>query len=189
MSVQTSKFPRFPMMGMSYKSTLPIMLPIGPMKENGPNRVLRNTLRMNVSSRSAVARNGMRSKKRIRGGGVNRQTATVSERLPYKTTSDGIVAPDKTRIKASIGSTIARNGILRRKRLRGVDRQATTASGMPANKTAPNASTAPARMTCPARVKTGSIAVTILTIELCDRIKKKKAMASEQIEAEKIFVN
>jgi hypothetical protein len=146
-------------------------------------------LRMQASNNRAVARKGMRRNKRIRGGGVKRHTVIVSERLPYKTTSDAIVAPDTAKIKAIIGSKTARNGTLRRKRLLGVDRQATIASGMPVNKTIPNTNAALARMTCPANVKTGSVAVTTLTIGLCDRMKKKKAMANEPIEAEKILVN
>jgi len=104
-----------------------------------------------------------------------------------KTTSDARLS--RGGIKASNGSTIARNGMARRKRLLGVDCQATTASGMPANKMRPNASAAPARITCPASVKTDSVAITSLTDELCNRMKKKKAMTSEQIAAEKIFVN
>jgi hypothetical protein len=189
MSILASKFPRLPMMGMLYKSTLLIMLPIGLITENGANRVLSNMQRMTASNSSAVARNGMRSNKRMRGGGVNRHTATVSKRLPHKTISDAVMVPEIAKSKATIGSKIARNGIQRRKRLLGVDRQAIIASGIPVNKIAPNASTAPDKITCPASVKTGSVAVTTLTIELCERIKKKKAMASEPIEAEKIFVN
>lgn len=189
MSVLTSKFPRLPMIGILYKSTLPIMLPREAIKGNGPKRVFRNMLRIQANNNNAVARNGMRRNKRMRGGGVKRHTAIVSERLPHKTTSDATVAPDTARIKAIIGSKTARNGTLRRKRLLGVDRQATTASGMPVNKIIPNASIAPAKMTCPASVKTGSVAVITLTIELCDKMKKKKAIASEPIEAEKILVN
>ena len=60
---------------------------------------------------------------------------------------------------------------------------------MPANKMMPNATTAPTRTTCPASVKSGCISIASLTAQLCDRIKKKKAMTSEQIEAEKILVN
>ena len=126
------------------------------MKGKEANRVLKNRLRIKASS----SRNGMRRRKWMRGGGVNRQPVIVSERSANKTMTDASVAPDTRRIKANSGSTIARNGTRRRKRLRGVDRQATTASGMPANKMTPDASIAPARTTCPASVKSGCVTVT-----------------------------
>ena len=162
---------------------LPSTCPIESMKEKSPKRVLMITLAIKLSSSSAVARNGMRRRKRMRGSGVNRQTVTVSTMSTYKTTSDESLAPDTMRMKASSGSIIARNGIRSRKRLRGVDRQAWTASGMPANKMTPNATTAPTRTTCPASVKSGCISIASLTAQLCDRMKKKKAMTSEQEEA------
>ena len=92
-------------------------------------------------------------------------------------------------IKEIRGSKIERNGIARRKRLRGVDCQTTTASGIPVNNTTLNASMAPARMTCPASVKSDCAAIASFTAGFCNRMKKKKAMTNEPIAAEKILVN
>jgi hypothetical protein len=222
------------MMGILYESTATITLPIKSMKANEP-RLLKNMLKMVETSSNAIATNGRSRLKRIRGGGVNRQTATVRKRSANKMISDAslkiwragiannaaIAKSGRKRRKrlcginrqvtrasgihannmrsdirfsrgltrATTGNMIARNGMARRKRLRGVDCQVTIASGIPANKTTPNTNAALARMICPASVKTGSVAMISLIGKPCDKLKKKKAMTSEQTAAEKILVN
>jgi hypothetical protein len=141
--------------------------------------------RAGIANNAAIARSGRKRRKRLRG--INRQVTRASGIHANNMRSDARLS--RGLIRAITGSTIARNGMARRKRLRGVDCQVTRANGIPANKTTPNTNAALARMTCPASVKTGSVAITSLTGKLCDKPKKKKAMTSEQIAAEKILVN